>query len=164
MSFKGSLRMGDLGQRLFYEAFCDELEPIDGFTGDFKFRDSDVKLELKTDFYDMRKTPNFFIERFSSVEKESPGGPWQALEHGCKYYAYFYVNNLTLFIFDTEILTRELKKILKDFEPTHIKNKTWTTEGYRVPRARLNHIYEEVRLTLSKEAFSEDERSDDEIA
>lgn len=99
-------------------------------------------LELKTDFYRMAKTENFFIEVWSDVDKGKPGGPMQAQLHGSTYWLYMYFHDKTAFLFKTEELCEYLEKQDKNRWPASlIPNKTWTTMGMRVPREDLKHLY-----------------------
>jgi hypothetical protein len=94
-AFKAQLRAGQIGETLFEHAHRDNLVKLDGFEGDFLNKATGQKLELKTDFYSMDATPNFFIERFSNVQTGTPGGPWQAKKHGADLFVYFYIPSLT---------------------------------------------------------------------
>jgi hypothetical protein len=148
-SFKGQLRTGQIGEVLFHLAHAGTLTRTDGRKADFLCALTGDGTELKTDSYDMEKTPFFFMERFSDAEKRSPGGPWQAASHGAKYFAYFFVTNLTFFRFETEKLVAKLDELLPSLTPVPISNKSWTTVGYKVPRAALEGLYERVALNVT---------------
>lgn len=140
--FQRSLRAGKAGEAAFL-AFAAKhnilLEPTDGRAGDFK--DADGHLwELKTDSYDMDKTTNFFIERYSNAAKGTVGGPWQAEEHGCKYFAYYFPANNTAFIFETLDLLGQLTLVPLG-NPIDIRNVRHTTIGFKVPRSGLKPLY-----------------------
>jgi hypothetical protein len=145
-NFKTSLKHGALGELIFYEAHCGEMKKEDGRARDFTYTLTGDGVELKTDLWSMEKTPNFFFERYSDKQKQSPGGPWQAQANGNKWFVYFYVSNMTYFRFETSELVECLNKVIPDIDPTDVKNSSWTTEGYRVPRDRVSHIAEEFRL------------------
>jgi hypothetical protein len=138
--FKASLNQGEIGECLFYQAHDGKLEKIDGLKGDFIWKETGQKLELKTDLWKMADTPNFFIERWSDKKAGKPGGPWQSLGHGCELFVYLYVKDLTYFTFNTEQLVGRLEEIIPKLAATPVANKTWTTEGYRVPRSALEDI------------------------
>jgi hypothetical protein len=104
------------------------------------------KIELKTDTYDMSRTPFFFFERFSNSEKQSPGGPWRALKDRVPLFVYMFVKNNRYFVF------KDLKKMLKKVEkaadkglikPVLILNKGWTTTGYKVDRMFIEEFWTE---------------------
>lgn len=95
------------------------------------------KVEIKTDFYDSTKTGNFFIERYSDMRVCSPGGPWQAVQHGCKYFVYHFLNCGSGWLFSTDDLVPVLDKVIATIKPTEVKNVRWTTIGFKVPRAAI---------------------------
>ena len=95
-NFQADLKRGQQGEQDFLKLFT-KLVGTDGRKGDILAPDG--KIELKTDFYPMSQTPNFFIERYSSIEVLSPGGPWQAKAHGCKYFVYYYTSDKQGFVF-----------------------------------------------------------------
>lgn len=153
MSFQSSLRTGAIGETLFYQAHCGDLKRIDGMKGDFEFLHGPrmgEKLELKTDFYDLNKTPNFFFERWSDRDAKTPGGPWQSLQHGCRWFSYFFVSNFIHFDFETLKLVSVLETIIPTMKPVQVRNSGWITEGYRVPREMLVDIATPVELVVSK--------------
>lgn len=102
-----------------------------------------LKVELKTDTYNMDKTENFFMERWSSIERKSPGGPWQALEKGANTFIYLFSNNCTYFECLSLIsLVKKLNRLTEKQPLVYIKNAGWTTAGYKVPRQSLEEHFE----------------------
>lgn len=150
MSFQRSLSMGKLGETLFYQAHQGTLTETDGRRGDFLHRDG-YTVELKTDFYSMKKTENFFFERWSDMAAGSPGGVWQATEHGASKYVYFFVQDLTYFEFDTAALLARIEELAaKDaLQKRTVRNASWSTEGYLVPRDLVADLAKPVTLTVS---------------
>ncbi len=139
-SFKASLAKGKSGEALL-QSLWPELVPTDGRSGDFMLGDS--KVEVKSDSYNMDKTPNFFIERYSNNTKKSDGSVWQALKHECMIFVYFYPKNNTAFVFyDIVQLMNTLDSIIPDLEPIFIRNPGYYTVGYKVPRELLKDLYE----------------------
>lgn len=136
-NFQADLNRGQRGELDFLKLFT-KLVGTDGRKGDILAPDG--KIELKTDFYPMTSTPNFFIERYSSVEVLSPGGPWQAKAHGCKYFVYYYTVDGYGYIFETDSLIKQLEKLENNFKPVEVRNKKWTTIGYKVPRELLKPV------------------------
>jgi len=124
------------------------LEKLSGFKSDFTLIETGQGVELKTDYWAMSKTPNFFFERYSDKARQTPGGPWQSIENGSDLFCYFYVKDLTFFRFETVPLVEALEEIIKTISPTDIMNKTYITQGYRVPRALLKDISEEFKLKV----------------
>lgn len=147
MSFKASLSVGQLGEALFFEAHEGRLIRSDGRKGDFVCALTGNKLELKTDSYPMAKTENFFIERYSNMETQTPGGPWQAQANSCPQFAYMYVSDLTCFQFDTNRLIEEIERLAPDLDTREIPNKGWKSFGYLVPRELLKAIYYQFKIT-----------------
>jgi hypothetical protein len=73
-SFEKDLVFGKEAENKFYEIFKSAIGLVkeDGINRDFSNLNGDG-IELKTDRYDMNKTSNFFIEKFSYENKI--GGP-----------------------------------------------------------------------------------------
>lgn len=105
------------------------------------------RVELKTDYYDMSKTPNFFMERVSVDRTGSPGGPWQALENNSDVFIYFFKQNSKLFIFnDVAKLVKRLDTVTAGERLVPVKNKGYNTLGYKVFRFQLKDLYHEADL------------------
>lgn len=148
ISFKQSLGKGEVGEILFYEAHNGELERLDGRKSDFRVRETGAGLELKSDFYEMAKTQNFFFERYSDKDKQSPGGPFQAQKNGSNLFVYFYIKDLTFFIFKTDALVAYLEENESSLKSRDIPNSRYTTMGYLVPRESLHGLYEERKIKV----------------
>lgn len=138
--FENSLRAGQVGESIFLEKFGNILERMDGRVHDFKIINSSKTLELKSDYYDMNKTPNFFIERYSYDSK--PGGPWRSLQDSVDYFCYFFVKNNIAFLFNTKELVNALETLIveKNLTLIDIPNKGYTTRGYKINREWLSSI------------------------
>jgi hypothetical protein len=98
--FQEQLKVGDRGEELFMQHYPKGIIIHPGRDGDFIEKSSGKKIELKTDTYNMDKTPNFFIERYSCIQKESPGSVWQAQSHGCDIFCYMFVRHNIWFQFN----------------------------------------------------------------
>jgi hypothetical protein len=83
--FKKSLAYGNRKEHELCSMFP-ELEPMDGYIADMKIRSNGKTIDLKSDRYDLNKTGNFFMERYSYADKN--GGPWQAKDKDIDYYVY----------------------------------------------------------------------------
>lgn len=144
-NFEKDLEFGKRGEEEFYKQFKDVLglKKEDGYNRDFSDRNGDG-VELKTDRYDMNKTSNFFIERFSYDKKV--GGPWQAFKKGNKYFCYWFYPNDIVFLFELKQLINKLNMIEKRFDLVNIKNQNHITQGYKIPRKELKDIYTEYNL------------------
>lgn len=129
--FKDQLSVGANGESVFH-ALYPKLEKADGIKFDFSYKNKSV--ELKTDTYSMAKTPNFFMERYSDVERGTNGGPWRAAYDNVDYFVYMYLKERKCFWFNPKALVAFLDTYVKGKSQVSIPNKTWTTTGYLVPR------------------------------
>lgn len=148
-TFKKQLRQGNIGEALFFKAHDGILEKLPPPGPDFRVMGTEDLVEVKTDSWAMEASPNFFFERFSDKAKGSPGGPWQALSKGAKWFCYFYAPNLTYFRFETAALVEHLAAHEGTYKSRDIPNSTYTTYGYLVPRAGVLHLAEQFHFTVS---------------
>jgi site-specific DNA-adenine methylase len=139
--FEESLKSGDYGERLFLSLNAGKIRKSDTLSVDF-IHESGKSIELKSDYYDMTRTDNFFIERWSDLNRKTLGGPWQALKNDAYYYIYFFVKNKQAFIFRTDKLVAFLDRVLVGdiYTLINIPNKKWITAGYKIPRSQLESI------------------------
>lgn len=147
--FGKSLRAGQAGEAAFIKLAAKHdivLTATDGRSGDALDADGN-KWEIKSDSYDADKTANFFIERYSNVAKLTNGGPWQAAEHNCKYFVYYFTANNLAYVFETDVLLQTLEEIDMG-KPVEVKNVRHCTIGYKVPRILL---YNAVKIVLGVE-------------
>lgn len=95
-------------------------------------------VELKTDTYDMDKTPNFFMEMFGNTYDGKIGGPWRAMQDSVNFFVYYFPKNKTFFWFDTVRLCKLLDQLVAaGLQPKEILNKGWKAMGYAVPRSAV---------------------------
>ena len=144
-NFQTDLQRGKDGEAEFQAAFGEWLRPTDGREGDFIIKATGEKLEVKTDSYCPVKYKNFIMERFRSGSKN--GGPWQALDHGCKYFAYRFKKTGDTYLFDTSALVAKLESM--EHTPFTIGNDTYETTYYKVPRNALESLYLDISTTLA---------------
>lgn len=135
--FRKDLAKGHSGEIAFLERCNHQLKRTDGRKGDFELDNGDI-LELKADSYDHALTPNLFLELISYGDKV--GGPAQAKAHGCKYFAYFFVNSGHLYLFKTNQLVAWLDKHQHKYGRVFIKNKGYTTQGIKVRKIDVMHL------------------------
>lgn len=147
--FDAQLEVGNDGEEDF-KRYYKSLRPkkseerkIDFILGDGQ------TVELKTDTYEMDKTPNFFMEMFGSVDESKIGGPWRAMQDGVNLFVYYFPKNKTFFWFKTEVLCKRLDSLVASgrFQPKEIRNKGWSARGYAIPRNELDEVL------LKKDAF-----------
>lgn len=156
-SFGSSSRKGKVGEERFLEVFKDLEALPKGIKGpDFKVAGEDLLVELKTDYYSM-ETGNFFMEVYSDMEKQTLGGPAQALEKGSKVFCYYYIKSGDLFIFkDLKKLVKTIDKVKANGRECKIKNKSYTTLGYAIKRDEFSKLYSQVNINeLSPGKFKE---------
>lgn len=140
--FKKQLTLGDRGESLFMERYPRKLEIYPGREYDFVVKSSREKIELKTDSFNMLKTPNFFFERYSDIQSKKPGGPWRAAEDKVDIFCYYFVRfNMWYEFRDLPELIKVLDKYTEKKGMIWIKNKGWTTGGFTVPRDLLEPYY-----------------------
>lgn len=140
--FDEQLSVGNRGESDFIK-FYSSMKPIKSQDRSIDFVLANGKtVELKTDTYDIERTPNFFMEIFGDITESKIGGPWRALQDGVTFFVYYFPKNRTFFWFDTVVLCRRLDDIVSrnSLLPKEIKNKGWSARGYAVPRAELIDI------------------------
>ena len=154
MSFKDSLAKGKTGESLFLSLFP-KLKQLSGRKSDFCNPRTGLLIELKSDFYNMEHTENFFIELYSDIDRKKVGGPRQAAEHGTDLWAYLYMENSAVFFFKVSALVRWLDQNESKYKPLRIMNKGWITSGILVKRDDLKHLYKKITFkqkSLAKKA------------
>lgn len=141
--FNIQLTVGSRGEELFLERYPSELIVHPEHAYDFDCVKTGAKIELKTDTYDINKTDNFFIERYSDVHKKSPGGVWQSYEKGVTIFCYYFVRNNIWFQFnDLPKLITRLNDLTANQGMIYIKNKGWVTAGFKVNRDDLSDLFD----------------------
>lgn len=147
-NFNRSLAIGKRGEDALLLSWPG-LEKLDGRRSDFRVTETGELLELKSDQYSMADTENFFIERWGNFDRKTNGGPWQAVDHGSTLWVYMYAKDRIAFIFHTPSLVAFLDEHLHLYEERQIKNTSWLTVGYKVPRSALKHLYTERDLNVT---------------
>lgn len=125
------------------------LEILPGKKSDFVNNSTGELVQLKCDYYGHDNTKNFFMERYSSIEARSPGGPYQSLEHGSSLFLYWFAEQKFLYAFNTKELVEQLDLITADLPLIQVRNKAWVTGGYKVPRESLEPIYKIIELPVA---------------
>jgi len=135
-SMAAQLKKGKAAEKKFLQEHgqgC--IERTDGRKGDFRIKWSQIKVELKSDFY--AASNNLFIERWSVVNDagQKNGGPWQSSDNDNKYFIYWFVESNELFLFDLDFFVPWLETVLPSLKKILVKNKGYHTEGYLLPKA-----------------------------
>lgn len=116
-------------------------DPFYFYTGDLLIARSDggvqfVEVKCESS-YNSSATINLAIERLSSIERQSPGGPWST---EADFYAHIYADGLLVIMNRRRLvqwLDAELGRDPQTFAYREIPNAGWTTGTYLVPRARV---------------------------
>lgn len=140
--FKEQLVIGDRGENQFVDYYPNfRLKKSEDRRYDF-ISGNGKTIELKTDTYDMDKTPNFFMELHSDMKVKSLGGPWRAEKDNVDYFVYYFIKNKTLFWFRVKDMFPVLLEYIRVNKPRtkFIPNKGWNAEGYAIPRAALASV------------------------
>ena len=87
-----------------------------------------------------RQTGNLFVERYSSKEAKSPGGPWQAQKHGAEYYVHLFLGDGAFFVYRTDDMVDFMEKNKHKYSLRDVCNQGYTTAGYPVPRAAVARL------------------------
>ena len=106
---------------------------------------SDEWLEIKVDY---TTYPNHFIERFSFLEENKVGGPWQYFQRGVKYYVFFYKKLGHIYVFETKTLIKKMENLIENkiiSDEIHgrkvkQKNADYHTYGYKVKKELIDDI------------------------
>lgn len=148
-NFHDQRRIGDVGEADFVRIY-EKLEPKKSLT-DFKIDfslNNGKTVELKTDSYDMEKTPNFFMEQLTiSGPNSSLGGPWRSKEHKVDYFVYYFIKNRIFFWFEPVSLCEFLDKFIEEYslKPISIPNIDnrggyYEALGFKIPRDSVTPV------------------------
>jgi hypothetical protein len=149
-NFADQLRIGDIGEADFVTVYksLKPVKPERSRIVDFILKNGKT-VELKTDSYDMERTPNMFMEHETVTSKRTIlGGPWRSLDHKIDFFVYYYIKNKTFFWFKPKPLCETIENYIKenDVKSIAIRNKNrddkgeFKSFGYKIPRACLEKI------------------------
>lgn len=144
--FQASLKKGKASELRFSKAHIGLLVPAVGYKFDFVTTFDNSPVELKSDSYDLKKSPNFFFERWSCIDKKKPGGPWQSLANGVKWFVYYYPSHDKFFVFELRLLVAALNVIEKYSKKITVFNRGWSSQGFLVLRNDLAPLMTEHTL------------------
>lgn len=137
-TWKEQLEKGMKAEALFLDLCHLKLTKSDTRDYDFVTRDG-RRVELKTDFYGELRSENFFIERWSVVEQDKPGGPWQSKDKKVDLFIYLYADTGAYYVFnDLKTLCKTVEKL--DLPLMLVRNKGYNGGGYKVPREEIRHL------------------------
>lgn len=147
--FSKSVVLGDVGENRLLEEYPYLIKESTEGHDIIDPRIIRVTIEVKTDFFDMARTPNFFMERYSDDKTFKLGGPWRADAYNTDVLLYQFLGNKKIFWFD-DIPT--LVDFLDDYINTkrlqlmRVKNKRYYTLGFKIPRYAVKHLYTELNF------------------
>ncbi len=130
-NFQKDLKRGKVGEDTFHK-LLPHLEKL-GRTADFICPYTDATYEIKTDF---TSTDNFFIERWSDVEKKKEGGPWRSKKEGTLYFIYLFPKLGIGYTFKSTALVKAVEK-MTGLRKVNVQNRAWVTQGLLVPKKAL---------------------------
>lgn len=166
-NFHKDLPKGHDGERVFHEMHSECLTRTDGKKGDFIYNPDGKLLELKSEISysttdpsapealefrktmsipppnspnGWRQTGNLFVERYSSIEAGTPGGPWQAQTHGAEYYVHLFLGDGKFFVYRTDDMVDFMEKNMGKYRQVDVRNPGYTTVGFPVPIAHVAHL------------------------
>lgn len=145
--FSKQLKVGRAGERLLLKHWPLPVRKHETLKGPDFVDSTGAIIELKTDTYDMAKTENIFAERYSDMDRLSPGGPWQAHAKGVTVFVYLYATNKRWLVFrDLPALLKRLEVLIEGRPGVQIPNRGFVTLGHKVRRADLAGLYTEEAL------------------
>jgi len=120
------------------------LIPFIDHSTDF-IRPDGLRVEVKTDWYALDKTEFFFMERWSDVDKEKPGGPWQSFGKS-DIFVYLFIRDGVYFEFpDMPALLDRLEELTATLKLIRIPNRGYAGGGYKVAIKDLTDLFIDYR-------------------
>lgn len=135
-NFRKDLARGRKGEQLLLQLWPG-LISLGGKGADLQLPNGE-KVELKSDYYSMQQTSNFFIEIYGNLAKSTPGGVTKALKDGCKWFVYLYVQDATAYVFDCAELQCAVQKMPQTIR--YVENRNYITMGILIKRDALIHL------------------------
>jgi hypothetical protein len=133
-NFQTDLKRGQAGEHILH-TLLPHLEKM-GRTADFRCNVTGCTFEVKADY---TATDNFFMERWSDVEKKKPGGPWRSKEENVQFYVYLFPKEGIGYTFSTKKLVSVLEK-MQGLRMVSIANRAWITKGLLVPKEKVINL------------------------
>jgi hypothetical protein len=99
--------------------------------------DTAARIEVKTESRSLSASPNFFFERWRSLEPHKAGGPWQALQNAATQYVIWVPADGVYFVFEDIALLCRVTQMLAEklVAKEHIiRNRGWSASGWALPR------------------------------
>lgn len=137
------LARGDVGEREFLATFpmWQKGEDVNRYEHDFVHSITGETAELKTDYYDMEKTPNIIVEKYSNYEKRTPGGPYRHSTE-LSLWIYYYRKNGIFIMYNPSQLIEVVDSLRLPLVP--VRNDRYTTMVQKVSRQSVQDCVVEV--------------------
>lgn len=133
-NFQKDLQRGHVGEAIISRHLG--LKRLDGRGADLVCKKSGLLYEIKSDYYNYWKTPNFFIETVSVDTSGKVGGPFQSLEKNIDRFVYYFIKAGVAYEFDTANLVETLNG-MKLGPQSSVHNGKYRTLGHKVNREQL---------------------------
>lgn len=137
-NFQTQLRVGNVGEKMFLSKYKDYIKSKD-LKYDF-INGKNKTVELKSDSYSMEDTPNFFMEHYGNVEKQSIGGSFRAKRDNITHFVYLFIPEKTFFWFEPISLCNYIEAKMSILKPCFINNSSYSAMGYKIPRADVEFL------------------------
>lgn len=141
-NFTSDLKRGQIGQDIFKVKYPEYIGTVGYNRIDFNNPKTGESVELKSDSYDMNKTPNLFLEKYSNHKTRTLGGPFSAAEAEVTWFVYYFVKNDTAFWYKPEELVEWLNQWegSADKNLIGVRNAGYVTLGLKTPRDLVQHL------------------------
>lgn len=107
-------------------------------------------VEVKTEVgYTLKKTQNFFMEKYSNNITYKYGGPWRARKDNVDIFISYFIQDKTLFWFDdVKSLVNKCEEGIREYNlsPRYIKNKGYYTVGFPIKRHWFKALFRVIKL------------------
>lgn len=153
-NFTNCNAFGKKGEEMINEMFSDLGKFDESHNGDL-ITDWGMKVEVKNDRYvgSRRKThykeESLFIERYSHRDRQTPGGPWRALEDGSPITIYILWNQKCVYVYRNSMITDFL---IREWGDKELVKGPENSSGYCIGSPMANKH----RIALMEKALRED--------
>ncbi len=138
-SFQKQLAFGEAQQEAFRAVYHRPTLVYDGREYDL-LDDKAARIELKTESRSLADSPNFFFERWRSLEPKKAGGPWQAMQNAATVFIIWVPKDGVYFVFtDIPWLCRAVVAVAEKLVAKEhvIRNRGWAASGWALPRESI---------------------------
>ena len=152
--WEGSLILGKKGEDFFYENYKNFLNKSDDLRWDFTTK-SGLKIDLKCDQYPSHATKNIFVETIANTNKKSKGGPYKSAQDGVDLFVYMFQDTKEVYCFRPSELIDVVEKESSNLFIRTVRNKTYNTQGYAIPKVKVLDIAIDINSIFDMETKNE---------